>query len=142
MMKIFAAFIGTVDITGEQNTLFTALSLSVLSIVILLLLYRLGGLAAGLAGGMSAAAITFGQMASGGKSAVGMPGRLGRGANDMLNPMSNRLDPSTGLQTSSRRLEHAAMGRSAFVPNPAYRNALQERLRSTFSSSNTLKEGK
>lgn len=142
MMKIFAAFIGTVDITGEQNTLFTALSLSVLSIVILLLLYRVGGLAAGLAGGMSAAAITFGQMAVGAGSVAGMPGRLGRGANDMLNPVSNRLDPRTGLQTSSRRLEHVAMGRSVFVPNPAYRNALQERLKSTLSSKNTVKEGK
>lgn len=131
MMKIFAAFIGTVDITGEQNTLFTALSLSVLSIVIVLLLYRVGGLAAGLAGGMSAAAITFGQMAAGSASVAGAPGRLGRGTNDMLNPVATRLDPATGLQTSARRLEHLAMGRSVFVPNPAYREALQERLRST-----------
>lgn len=142
MMKIFTAFIGTVDITGEQNTLFTALSLSVLSIVILLLLYRVGGLAAGLAGGMSAATITFGQMAAGAASVAAMPGRLGRGANDMLNPVSNRLDPETGLQTSSRRLEHVAMGRSIFVPNPAYRNALQDRLKSTLSGKNSVKEKK
>lgn len=141
MMKIFAAFIGTVDITGEQNTLFTALTLSVLSLVIMLLLYRVAGLAAGLAGGMSAAAITFGQMAAGGAAMAGAPGRVGRGANDMLNPVSNRLDPRTGLQTSSRRFEHVAMGRSIFVPNPAYRSALQDRLKSTLSSKNTVKEG-
>lgn len=143
MMKIFAAFIGTVDITGDQNTLFTALSLTVLSLVILLLSYRVGGLAAGLAGGMSAAAITFGQMAAGASSLAGAPGRMGRGAHDMLNPVSNRLDPRTSLQTSSRRLEHMAMGRSVFVPNPGYRNALQERLRTTFNSKqNMVEEGK
>lgn len=143
MMKIFGAFIGSIDITGEQNTLFTALTLTVLSIVILLLLYRVGGLAAGLAGGMSAAAITFGQMAAGAASVGGAPGRMGRGANDMLNPVSNRLDPQTGLQTSSRRLEHMAMGRTVFAPNPAYRNALQERLRSTLSNKpNAIKENK
>ena len=138
MMKIFSAFIGTVDITGEQNTLFTALSLSVLSIVILLLMYRVGGLAAGLAGGMSAAAITFGRMAMGAASVAGMPGRAGRSVNDMVNPVSNRLDPTTNLQTSSRRFEHVAMGRSVFAPNPAYRNALQERLRSTFGNSHNM----
>jgi len=61
----------------------------------------------------------------------------------MLNPVSNRLDPRTGLQTSSRRLEHMAMGRSVFVPSPAYRNALKERLRESLNPKpNTIKENK
>lgn len=141
LMKIFAAFIGNVDITGEQNTLFTALSLTVLSVVILMLLYRVGGIAAGLAGGVSAAAITFGHMARGASSAASAPGRLGRAANEMLNPVSNRLDPGSGLQTSSRRLEHVAMGRSVFVPDPAYRRALADRLRSTVAMKNSVRGG-
>lgn len=136
MMKIFAAFIGGVDLEGDQNTLFTALTLAVLSIVILLLLYKVADLAAALASGLSIGAITFGRMAAGSQQFVTSPGRFARGANDTLNPVSNRLDPRTQLQTSSRRLEHVAFGRT--VANSQYREALKERRRSSWNPRNTV----
>lgn len=140
MMKIFAAFVGGLDMSGDQNTLFTALSLATLSLVIMALLYKAGGIAAALAGGFSLGAITFGQMAASAATGASMPGTAGRAVNNTVNPLSNRLDPVTGLQTTSRRLEHVLQGRSAFVPNPAYRDALMRRYREAFRSKNEIKE--
>lgn len=138
LMKIFAAFVGGVDLESEQNTLFTSLSLAVLSLVIMLLLYKTGELAAGLAGGLSLSAITLGQMLTGGQRAVMAPVRFGRGANSTLNPVSHRLDPHTGHQTTSRRLEHVYFGRT--VANSQYRQALRERRKSSWARSSTIKE--
>lgn len=129
MMKIFSAFIGRIDLASDQNTLFTALQLTVLSVVLMILLYKVSGLAAALAGGLSLGAITFGQMATAAATGARMPGRAGRAVNDTVNPMSTRLDPTTGHQTTSRRLEHLAMGRSVFAKNPAYRDAVMQRYR-------------
>lgn len=132
MMKIFAAFVGRIDLQSDQNTLFTALQLTVLSIVLMILLYKTGSLAAGLAGGLSLGAITFGQMAAGAASGAGLPGRAGSAVHNTLNPLSTRLDPTTGHQTTSRRLEHLAMGRSVFAKNPSYRDAVMERYRAAW----------
>lgn len=98
----------------------------------LFILYTVNNYAAQLAGGMSSAAITFGGMA---RSAAGMataPGRAAGGLNNMVNPVSNRLDPRTGHQTQARRLEHMAMGRSVWARNPAYRDGIKERLTSAW----------
>lgn len=140
MMKIFAAFIAGVDLQGDQNTLFTALTLAVLSLVILMLLYKTSDLAAGLAGGLSVGAITLGRMVTGSQQFATAPGRFARGANNTFNPASHRLDPRTQLQTTSRRLEHVAFGRT--IANPQYRQALKERRRSSWSRTNTVGEDK
>lgn len=141
MMKIFAAFVGGIDTGTDQNTLFAALSLATLSLVIMVLLYKTGSIASGLAGGISLGTITFGQMAAGAAGGAAMPGKAGRAVNNTLNPVSNRLDPVTGLQTTSRRFEHVLQGRSAFVPNPAYRDAVMSRYREAFRGKNQIKEG-
>ena len=131
-IKAFLAFVGPVDIDSDQNPLFTSLQLLVVSSVMLYILYTVNNYAAQLAGGMSSAAITFGGMA---RSAAGMasaPGRAAGGLNNMVNPTSTRLDPRTGHQTTARRAEHLAMGRSIWARNPAYRDGVKERLASAW----------
>ena len=131
-IKAFLAFVGPVDIDSDQNPLFTSLQLLVVSSVMLYILYTVNNYAAQLAGGMSSAAITFGGMA---RSAAGMasaPGRAAGGLNNMVNPTSTRLDPRTGHQTTARRAEHLAMGRSIWARNPAYREGVKERLASAW----------
>ena len=131
-MKAFLAFVGPVEIDSDQNPLFTSLQLLVVSSVMLYILYKVNDYAAQLAGGMSSAAITFGGMA---RSAAGMasaPGRAAGGLNNMVNPTSTRLDPRTGHQTTARRSEHLAMGRSIWARNPAYRDGVKERLASAW----------
>jgi type IV secretion system protein VirB6 len=66
-----------------------------------------------LAGGASMAALTIRQMVSPAAATA-----------RVVNPTSNRLDPKTGLQTSSGRAEHLYMGRS--ILNPAYRKAVTD----------------
>lgn len=132
-IKIFDAFAGGVNLESDQNPLFTALSLLVLALVMMGLLYKAADMAAGLAGGISSGALTFGQMAASAAGLANAPGAAARGVNNMVNPQSTRLDPKTGHQTTSRRLEHAAMGRT--VVNPAYRAALKERMASGWARS-------
>ncbi len=126
-VKIFLAFANPADIdSGDQSTLFTSLQLLGITFVMQWLLYNAYNVAGQLAGGISSAAITFGQLARNSTNMVTAPGRFGRGVNETLNPVSNRLDPVTNLQTSSRRLEHLAMGRSVWAP--VYRQAVLERM--------------
>lgn len=105
MMKIFAAFIGGVQLDGDQNTLFTALSLAVLAAVLMTLLYKAGGLASGLAGGLSLGAITFGQMAV----AAATGGRMLEGA------------------AKSKSSERTSLAQQTI--EPAYRTAAKSRYR-------------
>ena len=136
MMKMFVAFVGAVDLEGDQNTLFTALTMATLAVVIMVVMYKVGGLAAGLAGGMAMAAITLGHIAASALGVATAPARFGRASANMLNPTSHRLDPLTGHQTTSSRLEHFGMGRH--MGNSHYRQAVFERMRSTWGG-NTIR---
>lgn len=131
-IKAFLAFVGPVDIDSEQNPLFTSLQLLVVASVMLYVLYTVNNYAAQLAGGMSTAAITFGGMARNAAGMASAPGRAAGGVNNMVNPMSTRLDPRTGHQTTARRAEHLAMGRSVWARNPAYRAGVMERMASAW----------
>ena len=125
-IKAFLAFVGGADLDSDQNPLFISMQLLVISLVMLYVLYSVNNYAAQLGGGMSSAALTFGGMA---RAAAGMataPGKAAAGVNNMVNPVSNRLDPRTGHQTQSRRFEHMAMGRTLI--NPAYRQSLRDRM--------------
>lgn len=84
--------------------------------------------ALGLAGGVSTSALSLRQIASGAMS----PARAVGAAHNAVNPTSTRLDPRTGMQTTARRAEHMAMGRSVLARNPAYRDGLKERLASAW----------
>lgn len=122
-IQMFAVVVDSVDLDSSTDSpFFGSLRLLGFTVVMLWLLYFVNSIASQLSGGIAAAATTFGQLARGAMSPV-------RTANNIINPTSNRLDPRTGLQTQSSRLEHLAMGRSYFARNPAYRQATMERLR-------------
>ncbi len=129
-VKIFEVFVTTVDLNSEQNPLFTSLQIVTLAIVLMYLLRRANDIGAALAGGVSSSAITFGQMTAGAIGGLTAPGRTMAGVARTINPQSTRLDPTTGFQTTSSRMEHAAMGRT--LANPAYRQGLRNKMESSW----------
>jgi type IV secretion system protein VirB6 len=142
-IKIFLAFVNPVDIDSpDQSTLFATLQLLGMTCAMLWLLYTVQGVAGQIAGGISSAAITFGQLARNSMNMTTAPGRAGRGINKTLNPISNRLDPYSGLQTQSRRMEHLAMGRSIWARDPAYRQAVLQQMQNGWGKTGgRVKEG-
>lgn len=118
----FDQFVSDADVGGTNEPAFAALQILGVAGVLSWLLFQVGSFASGLAGGLSLASISIRQMASPVTStartvAGGISGTAG-----FLNKGSNRLDPKTGLQTQSSRLEHIAMGRT--ILNPAYQRAV------------------
>lgn len=120
----FDGFINGVKLEGAgvENPYIIGLQVFGLTLVLSYIALQASSMASGLAGGVSSSALSLRQIASG----VAMPARTVAGAHNAVNPVSNRLDPRTGHQTQSRRLEHVAMGRT-FI-NPAYREAVRERM--------------
>lgn len=138
-ITIFNHLITNVEFDDAANIMFIGLRVIIISLILAFVIMMLPGIASGIAGGSGMSALSMRQLVG----AATAPGRAITGAGRMANPVSNRLDPRTGLQTSSSRAEHLAMGRSVFAPNPAYRAALQERLRSTFNrGGNTVQQGR
>lgn len=135
-ITIFNHLITNTVYDDESNVLFIGVQILFISGILAFIIMQIGGMASGIAGGAGMAALSLRQLTG----AVTSPAKAIAGR---VNPVSNRLDPTTGLQTSSSRFEHMAMGRSVFAPNPAYRNALQERLRSTFNrGGNSVQRGR
>lgn len=128
IFKGFDAIVNSVDLDSDQNTLFTSLVLLTFTSVMFWLVQEVNNVAGQLAGGISSAAVTLRGMAQGAIA----PARMASAAGRMLNPTSTRLDPRTGHQTTAGRLEHLAMGRSLWARNPAYREAVAERLRTAW----------
>jgi len=127
----FNGFIGGVDLTGEgaQNPYIAGLQVFGLTLILSWIAMQAGGMASGLAGGVSTSALSLRQIASGAMS----PARAVGAAHNVVNPTSTRLDPRTGHQTTARRAEHLAMGRSVWARNPAYRDGIKERLASAWA---------
>ena len=121
---------------GVYSPAFAAFQILTLSGILAFLIFKSSDLAAGVAGGVSMAAMALRQMVSPVTStASAVAGGVG-GAANFLNKSSNRLDPKTGLQTQSGRLEHIAMGRT--IMNPAYRRAVMDHRRENLGR-NTVK---
>lgn len=138
-ITIFNELITNTVYDDESNVLFIGVQILFISGILAFIILQIAGMASGIAGGAGMAALSMRQLVG----VATAPGRAMTGTARMVNPVSNRLDPRTGLQTSSSRAEHLAMGRSVFAPNPAYRAALQERLRSTFNrGGNTVQRGR
>lgn len=130
-LGVFDRFVSGADVTGTMDTspLFPALQILGVSIILGWLVFQAGSIASGIAGGMAAAAMSLRQLAS----PVTTPAGAAAG---VLTKTSNRLDPKTGHQTHSSRLEHFAMGRT--IANPAYQRALFERAKEGWTR-NTVK---
>ena len=138
----FDRFIAGADVSadGQNSPAFAALQILGLTGLLSFILFQVGGLASGLAGGVSMAAMTLRQMASPATSAARSISTGAASAQDIVNPLSTRLDPKTGLQTTSRRLEHLAMGRSVVAPNPAYRRAVMDQIKSSWGAKNSVSD--
>ncbi|MET1113726.1 MAG: type IV secretion system protein, partial [Comamonas sp.] len=109
-IKAFLAFVGPVDIDSEQNPLFTSLQLLVVASVMLYVLYTVNNYAAQLAGGMSTAAITFGGIARNAAGMASAPGQATEGVNNIVNPMSTRLEPRAARRPSDDSPAYRAPG--------------------------------
>ena len=141
---LFDHFIAGADFSsnGINSPAFAALQVCGLCGLLLYVLYQVNGMASGLAGGVSIAALSLRELASPVSGAARFSSTSAASLNDIANPVSNRLDPNTGLQTTSRRLEHLAMGRSMLSPNPAYRRAVMDQFRQAIGSRNSVSAGK
>lgn len=135
-INIFNHLIQNTVYDDESNVLFIGMQILFVSGILGFIVMQIAGMASGIAGGAGMAALSMRQLAG----TVTSPATS---LANKINPTSTRLDPRTGLQTTSSRAEHMAMGRSVFVPNPAYRSALQERLKSTFNrGGNSVRKGR
>ncbi|WDJ74918.1 type IV secretion system protein (plasmid) [Xanthomonas campestris pv. campestris] len=134
-LQIFNQLIGATSANEWGSPAFMALQILGIFIVLGVVLYMVNQEAAGLGGGVAASAIRLGQLAG----LLTAPASAATSGARMLNPVSNRLDPNTGLQTQSSRLEHMAMGRSFVAKNPAYRRAVMDQFRSAMGRGNAVK---
>lgn len=111
---------------NDDEALFAALQILFVSLILAFVTMQVGTLAAGISGGAGAAILSARQL----MGAALAPGKFAKDTGRMLNPVSNRLDPKTGLQTSSSRLEHMAQGRT--ILNPAYNRAVIDRAKESW----------
>lgn len=116
-MKLFNVFIDGADFSGngDTNPTFAALQIGTMSAVLARMLVQIGGLAAGLAGGISMAALTLRDMISPATGGL----NFAKGAGGILNPMSTRRDLQSGMMVTARRGNHLIAGNTMW--NPAYR---------------------
>lgn len=119
----FDHFIGKTNLEGDgsHNPFMAGLQILGLTLALGRIAMYASEMASGLAGGVAMSALSLQQIISPGKSAL-----------KSINASSSRLDPRTGHQTTSSRLEHLAMGRSFVARSPAYRQATMERMRSAW----------
>ncbi|HUV96133.1 MAG TPA: type IV secretion system protein, partial [Acidobacteriaceae bacterium] len=118
----FSAYTSSVNPAGDQNTLFTALSMAVMAGILTWLLHETNNIASALAGGMSSVAVTFRDLAAPVVGGV----RLTKGTGNMLNPVSTRRDLQSGMMSTGTRLDHLMAGNT--MANPAYRQALRDNI--------------
>ncbi|ECY1471821.1 type IV secretion system protein [Salmonella enterica] len=125
-MVAYDHFINGVNLngSGEQNPLTVGFQVFGLTLALGWIAMQAGSMASGLAGGVAMQAMSLRQIVAPAAKAAGAAARP-------FNPLaqSTRLDPRTGHQTTASRAEHFAMGRSVWNRNPAYRDALKERLK-------------
>ncbi|MCF3642948.1 type IV secretion system protein [Rhizobium sp. TRM95111] len=119
-IKMFQYVVSQIDVDSPTgSTLFAALTIVGMTVVMLYLLYRVYDLGAQLGGGISAAAITFGGMAAQASGLARAPGNLGRAVGQMVNPASTRRDLESGMMVTAGRLNHLSAGNTMW--NPKYR---------------------
>lgn len=121
----------------DSGALFAAIQILFTGLILAWTTMQIGSLAAGISGGAGAAIMSARQLAGVAIAPGKFASNAASSAGNILNPTSNRLDPKTGLQTQSSRLEHMAQGRT--IANPAYRKAVVDRAKEAWGG-NTVKE--
>lgn len=141
-IAIFDTLISGTEFNDDTNGAFVALQVLIVGAVLGFVTVSTGSLAGALGGGSGMGALSMRMLASVATGPAGMAKTIVQSTTQIANPTSHRLDPKTGLQTPSSRLEHFAQGRSFFSPNPAYRSAVINRAREAFrSGKNTVRKG-
>lgn len=126
-LKMFGIVVSATDINSSANSpFFAALRLIFITIVMLILLYEVKSHAAGLAGGMSSAAITLSNMAAGTARALSSPANAARAVASVANPISTRRDLQSGMMSTAGRLNHLVAGNTMW--NPAYRQNVRQNM--------------
>ncbi|MGC3292460.1 type IV secretion system protein [Pseudomonas aeruginosa] len=116
-MKAYDTFIQGADFSGsgDDNPMFAALQIGALTGVLIWIILQAGGIASGLAGGVSMAAMGIRHLAM---PVTGTMRGL-QGARNMVDPMTTRRDMQSGMMTTARRSNHMVAGNTMW--NPAYR---------------------
>lgn len=127
-ITIFDTIINDTALT-DDGALFKAVQILFVSLILAFVTKQINGLAAGIAGGASMAALTLRDVAGIATS----PAKAATSAGKMANPTSSRLDPNTGKQVEASRAEHMRKGRTAL--NPAYNRAVKEHRKDNATSS-------
>ena len=117
----FNGFIADVDLTGagEYNPYLIGLQVFGLTLILSWIAMQAGGMASGLAGGVSSSALSLRQIASGATAPI-------RGAANVVNGQTTRRDMQSGQMVTAGRLNHLAAGNTVW--NPAYRQHVMQNL--------------
>jgi len=123
-MTAYDTFVAGADFTGsgDSNPMFAAMQIGALTGVLLWILKDVGGMASGLAGGMSMAAMGIRHLmmpVTGGLNAT-------KSVGNMINPMTTRRDMQSGMMVTARRGNHLIAGNTMW--NPAYRQHVAQNM--------------
>lgn len=123
-MKAYDAFIAGADFSGDGNSnpMFAALQIGALTGVLIWIILQVGGIASGLAGGVSMAAMGVRHLIM--PVTGGLKGAKGVG--NMVNPMTTRRDMQSGMMVTARRANHLVGGNTMW--NPAYRQHVMQNM--------------
>lgn len=126
-MAIFGNFVQGIQTTDRGATLEMSLATLLIAVVLYKTMLEVGGVASGLAGGVSAAAMSIGQALNTAATVTGV-----NAASRFLGRTSSRTDHVTGREVVGSRAEHLLGGRT--MVNPAYRQATLNRMRENWRS--------
>lgn len=122
----FEQYIDAADFNGSDiNPLIASLQVGALTAVLMWIIMQSGGMASGLAGGVSAAAMSIRQLAMPLSAATAA-------ANHIVNAQSTRRDMQSGMMVTAGRSNHIAAGNS--ILNPAYRQHVMSNLGKNWGS--------
>lgn len=113
----FESFVVAADPAGpgDQNPLLIGAEVFILSFIMVFIMYQTYGMAAGLAGGISMAALTAAHALR--------PAQAARG---IVDPMTARRDMQSGMMVTARRHEHMIAGNTPV--NPAYNQFFRQNM--------------
>jgi type IV secretion system protein VirB6 len=123
-MKAYDTFIAAADFSGngESNPMFAAMQIGALTGVLVWIILQAGGMASGLAGGVSMAAMSLRHLIT----PLTGSAKTARGVGNLVNPMSTRRDMQSGMMTTARRANHMIAGNTVW--NPAYRQHVMQNM--------------
>lgn len=131
-MAAYDAFLGGSDFSGkgDSNPIYAALQIGALTGVLCWIIMQAAGMASGLAGGVSMAAMGIRHLMS-----------PMSGTARAINRPSTRRDMQSGMMVTGGRLNHMAAGNTMF--NPAYRQHVKENFGKNWGKSKggSTKEG-